>query len=65
MTIRERDVVKEKKKTKECERQAEVSEVGFESGFEARFPSFECESACLSPSIFVVPCAWSEGWKEG
>ena len=30
-----------------------------------RFPSFECESACLSPSFFVVLCVLSEGWKEG
>ena len=33
--------------------------------FEAVSLFFECESACLSPSIFVVLCGLSEGWKEG
>ena len=56
VTEKERDVVRELKKKKECERQAEVSEEDLRvSGLEALFTSFECEWACLSPSIFVVP----------
>ena len=41
-------------KEEECE-QAEVSEEDLRvSSFEARIPSFECESACLSPSNSVA-----------
>ena len=62
---KERDVVREKKQ-KECVRHAGVSKEGLRvSGLEALFASFECELACLSPSIFVVLCVQSEGWKEG
>ena len=35
------------------------------SSLEALFASFECELACPSPSIFVVLCEKSQGWKEG
>ena len=44
------------KKKKECERQAELSEEVRVSSFEDHFPSCACESACLSPLIFVVLC---------
>ena len=45
------------KKKKECERQAEASKEDLiVSLLKAPFASFECESACLSPSIFVVRC---------
>ena len=55
MTIKERDVVREKKKNKECERQTEVSKEDLRV---SRLFSllFEFELACLCPSIFVVPC---------
>ena len=62
LAVTKERVVRENKK-RERERQAEVSKDSL--FFEVLFPSFECELACLSPSIFVVPCVQSEGWKEG
>ena len=45
------------KKKEGCEREVDVSGEDLRvSSFEARFPSFECQQACLSPSIFVVSC---------